>query len=189
MESVVGDDGIVVGSLEVVSKVMPDTWGGTWGPVSDQSLLTGGSRVGLKAYGFWAMVIIGCSKPGGGSEIEQGSKVRGEYVPALSYDDTVTLDLNSLRMRSRIRPRIPWVIHLSLFRQLSSDNAVPVPQRRSLVHSTIILFSVLLINVSIKSGFCTNFSLIPGSQRLIATASQHFESTFFYTPGDLFAVK
>ena len=125
------------------------------------------------------MVITGCSKPGGGSDVEHGSKVRGGYVPTLGCDDRVTLDLNSLRMHSRICPRIPWVIHLSLFRQLSSDNADPVPQRRYLVHSTIILFSVLLINVSIKWGFCTNFSLIPGSQRLIATASQRLESTFF----------
>ena len=103
VESVVGDDEIAVGFLEVVSRVLPDTWG----PVTDESLLTGGSRVGLKAYGFWAMVIIGCSKPGGGSEVEQGSEVRGEFVPANSCDDTVTLDLNSLRMRSRIHPRIP----------------------------------------------------------------------------------
>ena len=103
VESVVGDDGIAVGSLEVVSRVLPDTWG----PVSDESLLTGSSRIGLKAYGFWAMVIIGCSKPGGGSEVEQGSEVRGEFVPANSCDDTVTLDLDSLRMHSRIHPRIP----------------------------------------------------------------------------------
>ena len=71
MESVVGAGIIAVGSLEVVGEVMPVTWGS----VSSASLLTGGSRVGLKAYGFWAMVIIGCSKPGGGNEVEHGSKV------------------------------------------------------------------------------------------------------------------
>ena len=103
VESVAGADVIVVGSLEVVGEVMPVTWGS----VGSESLLTDGSRVGLKAYGFWAMVIIRCSKPGGGSEVEHGSRVQGEYVPALSCDNRVTLDLNSLRMRSRMRPRIP----------------------------------------------------------------------------------
>ena len=53
------------------------------------------------------MVIIGCSKPGGGSDVERGSKIRGGYVSALHCDDKVMLDLNSLRMRSRIRLRIP----------------------------------------------------------------------------------
>ena len=42
VESVAGADVIAVGSLEVVGEVVPVTWNGA-------SLLTSGSRVGLKA--------------------------------------------------------------------------------------------------------------------------------------------
>ena len=47
VESVAGTDVIAVGSLEVVGEVVPVTWV----TISGTSLLTGGSRVGLKAYG------------------------------------------------------------------------------------------------------------------------------------------
>ena len=45
VESVAGADIIAVGSLEVVGEVVPVTWVS----VNGASLLTGGSRVGLKA--------------------------------------------------------------------------------------------------------------------------------------------
>ena len=90
---------------------------------------------------------------------------------------------NSDQIRSRIRPRIPWVVHLFQSRQPSSDRAVPVPHKRSLVHSIMVLFCVLHSSASIKWGFCTNFSRIPGSQTFMATAS-HFGVSTFWMPQD-----
>ena len=46
--SVTGTDVFAVGSLEVVCEVVPVTWVS----INGASFLTGGNRVGLKAYGF-----------------------------------------------------------------------------------------------------------------------------------------
>ena len=74
VESVADADIIAVDSLEVVSEVVPVRVL-TWVSINGASLLAGSSRVGLKAFGCLAMVIIGCSIPGGGRDVERGSKV------------------------------------------------------------------------------------------------------------------
>ena len=50
VESVAGADVIAVGSLEVVGEVVPIRVL-TWVSINGASLLAGGSRVGLKAFG------------------------------------------------------------------------------------------------------------------------------------------
>ena len=50
VESVAGADIIAVGYLDVIGEVVPFRVL-TWVSINGASLLTGGSRVGLKAYG------------------------------------------------------------------------------------------------------------------------------------------